>query len=466
MIRQGVAEGRPYAVAFVGSHMPLGWNGAETIAHIREEFPRLQIILCADPSDSTVAGLLTQFGGDERLLIMKRPLGAVELRQLAEAITRRWGAERESSQYTTALEEARHTAESANRAKSQFISNMSHEIRTPMNAILGFSRSLMNDPLAPHQLEKLHYIHDSGKTLLRLIDDVIDFSQLSAGVLVLKPVDFDLDALVQDVLAGSASVAREKNLTVEYYADASLPRWLYGDQKRLRQVLRNLIDNAIKFTEQGTVEVRTRLETARDQSVALRLTVSDTGVGIREDHQTMVFDPFYQVDGSETRRFEGVGLGLAICKQIVHLMGGYIGVHSVLGEGSTFWVALAFQQSATGKNDQAAHPPGSPSEPTSVFGAAPATAEPFEVPRTPEECLRSMRAALATEDYCLLESCAQTLRDQAAQQAWRSVSRHALQAIIAARNGDRERITAAIGKLENTLQECRETVTGAERVAT
>ena len=340
-----------------------GWKAAEIIgepldllapphhrAEFRAAFDRFMSGVGAQTAGQSLSLWAMRRNGEEfpaeaSLSLVSAPGGvmlAAVVRDVSQQRAAQASLERQAAEMAALakrLDAALIAAEQASRAKSKFLATMSHEIRTPLNGVLGMTRLLLDQSTVTEQREKLEIINDSGEALRAILDDILDFSKLEAGRVELEAADFDVARVVRSTVALMDSRAKLKGLTLEVEIADDVPKMVNGDANRLRQVLLNLVGNAVKFTETGGVRVLVSVESDGSR---LRFAVEDTGIGIDAAAQRRLFQDFTQADASVARRFGGSGLGLAICKRLAALMGGDIGVESQPGRGSRFWVAIPF----------------------------------------------------------------------------------------------------------------------------
>jgi len=405
MVRRAESAGRPFAVAFIDMRLPPGRDGLDTIEHVWRESPDLQVVICTAYSDYSWDQIARRLGNASQWLILKKPFDAIEVRQLACALTEKWQlakrarakmdqmadmvrtrtselekAHVELLNVNRRLKSARDTAESANRSKTEFLANVSHEIRTPLTAILGYAELLDERTTHHHapdeQGEAVDAIFRNGRHLLSIVNDVLDLSKIEAGKLDVHAAVCDVAEMLDDVLASMHIRAEGKGLSLTCKIDVGVPDFVRTDPVRVRQILTNLLGNAIKFTDRGGVHLRTSLVDGDRGGSLLQFDVSDTGIGMDAHQIGSLFQPFVQADATLTRSHGGSGLGLAICRRLARMLGGDVVIaQSAAGKGSTFRATISVGETGDGSPAEHQIDTGLPETRQSVQNAPPSHGE-------------------------------------------------------------------------------------------
>lgn len=350
LVKKALASGQPYALAFVDIRMPPGWNGIETIKQIWKIDSEIQIVICTAHSDYSWENISAELGDSDNFLILKKPFDPIEIYQLAAALTKKWELKKRLLQQietlemtvlkrTAELSNAKKLAEQANNVKSEFLRNMSHELRTPLNSILGFAQIMSQEEI--NLLDIKEYsdsILSSANHLMQTLDDMFYMSTIESGQFEsqMMPEQIDLLVLTNEVKEMHNASIRKKYLQFTLKIDSTLTNIII-DPTNLKRVLFHLISNAVKFTpDNGHIEIRA-FPFDKDQ---FRMEIKDTGIGIHKEDINKLFTTFQQLDSSMSKKYQGIGIGLALVRHIIESQGGQVGVENNIGPGSTFFITL------------------------------------------------------------------------------------------------------------------------------
>lgn len=336
LVKHAISIGSPFALAFVDIRMPPSWDGVETIKRIWEVDPDIQIIICSAYSDYSWAEINKQLKHSDNFLILKKPFDVIEVRQASLALIKKWILKKQVLDQVQRLEKI-------SLGKSKFFATMSHEIRIPMNGILGALELIPIENLTEEQKFYLQICSDSSNSLMKIINQILDYAKIESGKFELEKIQFDLKEEIKSIIKLFLPTAITKDVELVLKLSSKLPDFVIGDPFRLRQIISNLINNAIKFSaENNKITVKAILLNKANDDCKIKIIVKDKGIGISPEKVKLIFEPFSQVDSSIIRTYGGTGLGLSIVKQLVEKMNGTVKISSVLGKGTIFTIKLPY----------------------------------------------------------------------------------------------------------------------------